>query len=413
MKKLIVFFVILIITTISSTIFAMDNTDILLNIKQYSKDIILNDTQIKNLNENIIDIIPSVINIFDLGTSLKKDTIKKYIKNISIKSAYPRYSINKTLLSDNYYSNLYNNMNLSKLKEDNILKFGIIISRSSLKKFPTSDCAFSSTTSSYDRFLETTLYVGEPIVILQESADSKFYFVAMYNYMGWVNKDNIALCNRDLLKMYVSCPNFITITANNTLSMKNNIQLDLGSKIPLLSVDVNYNLVGLIPAKRNDGSLYFIRDSIYRIDCYKGYMNYSTRNLIKITTKLIGEPYGWGGSNNARDCSSYVMDVFRVFGINFPRNTNEQENIPAYTKKIISINDFDTLDIGTLLFMDNHVMIYLGTYNNIQYIIHDTPGYFINKKYIDKNGVTISPLNIYSSKNISYKKLIYKAITIK
>jgi len=413
MKKLIVFFITLTIATISSNVFAMNNTDILLNIKQYSNEAILNDAQINELNKNIINTIPSVIDIFDLGSSLKGDTIKEYIKNISIRSNASRYSTDGTLLNDNYYTSIYNNMNLGNLNNTNILKFGIIVSRSSLKKFPTTDCAFSSTTSSYDRFLETTLYVGEPIVILQESADSKFYFVAMYNYMGWVNKNNIALCSRDLLYMYATCPNFLTITNNNTLSMNNNIQLDLGSKLPLLAVDINYNLVGLIPAKRTDGSLYFIRDSIYRIDCYKGYMDYSTRNLIKITTKIIGEPYGWGGSNNSRDCSSYVMDVFRVFGINLPRNTNEQENIPAHTKKIMNTHDFSTLDIGTLLFMDNHIMIYLGTYQDIQYIIHDTPGYFINKKFIKANGVTISKLDIYSSKNISYKKLIYKAITLK
>ncbi|MFO7637354.1 MAG: NlpC/P60 family protein [Clostridia bacterium] len=28
---------------------------------------------------------------------------------------------------------------------------------------------------------------------------------------------------------------------------------------------------------------------------------------------FLGEPYGWGGMNNARDCSALVMDVFRTF----------------------------------------------------------------------------------------------------
>ena len=410
MKKILT--VLMVITLILSFTINVHANDLLnyFNSINYNNETILSDQEIINFNDSIEKDVLSVNNsILDLSTINSLD-IFNFIKTISIKSNYNRYSSSKELLDDEYYNLLYENINIDGIYET---KYGLITRRTPLKKFPTTDKAFSSITSIYDRFLESTLYVGEPITILHESLDEKWYFISMYNYMGWVNKDDIALTSLEVINMYINCPNFITITSPNTLSVNNSIQLDLGSNIPLLSVDKNYDLVGLIPTRNINGQLYFIKDAINRIDSYKGYMDYTTKNLINITLKLIGEPYGWGGDNNARDCSSFVMDIYRVFGIKLPRNTDQQELVPSYSKEIHSSSDFNNLSTGSLLFMNGHIMIYLGNHNGINYMIHDTPGYYSNGKYINANGVTINDFNIYSSSGIKYENLIYKAITIK
>ena len=45
--------------------------------------------------------------------------------------------------------------------------------------------------------------------------------------------------------------------------------------------------------------------------------------------KFLGERYGWGHSYNARDCSGFVSEVYRSFGVQLPRNTRDQGVSPA------------------------------------------------------------------------------------
>jgi len=410
MKKLTSLLLVLIIIFSFNTKIDANNLFDYFSTYPYSKEVILNEKQIVDFNLQINDTLSSVNNsILDFSkiTPLK---LQSLIYSISKKPTYKRYSSNHELLDDLYYTNLFKNIDIQT--EHNI-KYGIVTKRTHLKTFPTHDKVYSSITSTYDRFLESTLYLGEPLTILHESLDKNWYFISMYNYMGWVNKADIAISNKQVIKMYTTCPNVITITSKNTLSVNSHKQLDLGSNIPLISIAKNYDLVGLIPARNSNGSLYFIKDNINRIDCYKGFMPYTIDNTINIALKLINEPYGWGGANNSRDCSSYAMDIYRVFGIKLPRNTDQQELIPGTSTTITSLTNFNNLPIGSLLFMNGHVMIYLGTHNNKSYIIHDTPGFYENGKFINANGVTISTLDIYNSKAIKYVDLIYKAITIK
>ncbi|MBN2853840.1 MAG: SH3 domain-containing protein [Clostridia bacterium] len=379
----------------------------------FDRQLILSGQEIEQYNLSVMDTVDAVDDILFDNLLISHDDLIQAVTQISVIPDVLRYSHSGQKLTGEYYDSIIENMNLQAAEDLNPIHYGIVVTRTKMKTFPTDDSIYSSPSSKYDRFLETTLYAGEPVAVLYESLDLNWFFVKMYNYSGWVKKSDIASCSSELLSMYMDCPNFLTITSANTLTTSSHIQLDLGSRFPLLAVDMNYNLIGLIPARNESGQLYFIKDSIERIDCTKGFLEYSTSNVMKIAFKVLDEPYGWGGDLNARDCSSYVMDVFRVFGIRLPRNTSQQENIPGEVVSINSSDDYNALIPGSLLFMNGHVMIYLGEYGGKRFIIHDTPGYYSNGKFINANGVVITTLSIYSSIGLPYEQLIYRSVTIK
>ncbi len=79
-----------------------------------------------------------------------------------------------------------------------------------------------------------------------------------------------------------------------------------------------------------------------------------------------------------RDCSGYIMDVFRCFNIQLPRNSAEQAEA---SNAVIFVEDMDrktrlklfkSVPGGiSLLRMPGHIMIYLGEFNGTPYAIHD------------------------------------------
>lgn len=114
-------------------------------------------------------------------------------------------------------------------------------------------------------------------------------------------------------------------------------------------------------------------------------------------------------------------------GVYIPRNTGEQENRSFGEALSLENREFedkkkilDSTLPSSILYMNGHVMIYLGKYENDYYIIHDTVGFYISRicdkkegdlKYIKANGVTISPMSItYTTDGENY---IRKIKTIK
>ncbi|RAO99673.1 hypothetical protein PW5551_02630 [Petrotoga sp. 9PW.55.5.1] len=75
------------------------------------------------------------------------------------------------------------------------------------------------------------------------------------------------------------------------------------------------------------------------------------------------------------------MDIFESFGIYLPMDTKYQENyIPApkisFTHNIKERRkSLNSLTTGDLLFMKDHVMMFLGKVENEFFVIHQGAGY--------------------------------------
>ena len=157
-------------------------------------------------------------------------------------------------------------------------------------------------------------------------------------------------------------------------------------------------------------------------DVSAGFTDYSVKNVLIQAFKFLGEPYGWGGMNNARDCSAFVADVYRSFGIIFPRNSDQQEKMKGYISfngksREERIKILDSLKPGTPLYMPGHAMIYLGRWQDRHYIIHDVPTVYRKESdgrltAVRLDQVSVTPLDVLNSKGHEYIMLLTTAVVL-
>src|SRR3546814_7378157 len=91
----------------------------------------------------------------------------------------------------------------------------------------------------------------------------------------------------------------------------------------------------------------------------------SRANLIRQAFKFLGERYGWGHSYGTRDCSGFVSEIYRSFGVQLPRNTSAQSVSPALNRLAFDAGDSrdkrmeaaSGLQVGDLVYIPGHVMM--------------------------------------------------------
>src|SRR5665648_236012 len=304
-----------------------------------------------------------------------------------------------------------------------------IYKKEDIRAFPT-DTVFAEDPKGidFDLFQLTVLPVGSPIAILHQSKNGKWYYIQSMIYKGWVKRENTALAkNKKDVFDYVNSDKFLMVTESRIETEPNpfineisNILFQMGDKIPLIdfdeipeSIPIN-NLhaqspqgcyIVKIPIKDEEEHLEFRLALVARSnELYEGYLPYTRGNIIRQAFKLLGERYGWNGMFIRRDCSQFIMNVYRTMNIIIPNFTKMQEE-GAAGKSIKfggSIKDrediLNQLEPGDPLHLKGHVVMYLGKAANNYYIIHSGAGYGIKNedgsvKPVTVHGVFISEVH--------------------
>ena len=93
-----------------------------------------------------------------------------------------------------------------------------------------------------------------------------------------------------------------------------------------------------------------------------------------------------GGTKYCRDCSSLLVDVFSVFGLQLPRNSRQQmqmvgvERCPDNREQKQQF--IAALPSASVLYFPGHAMLYLGSQGNALEILHSV--YAIGLPAVDK-----------------------------
>nr|WP_276515413.1 SH3 domain-containing protein [Pseudidiomarina sediminum] len=315
-----------------------------------------------------------------------------------------------------------------------------------MRTFPTLDKLYSEgLDTDIDRFQETGVFPGMPLAILHTSADGQWYLAQSYHYLAWVQAKDVAIGDREVVLNYTEKAPFAVVTeakvhTNYTPSFPaaSEVQLDMSTKLPLLSAaETGHNVHGQnpfasytveLPIRNDDGSLDFTPALIPRHnDVTVGYLPYTEANIIDQAFKFLGERYGWGHDFNARDCTGFVLEVYRTMGIDMPRNSGQQA-YGAYGDTILYDKDasneeklarLDAANVGDLIYVPGHVVIYLGKIDGEHYVIHDVHG----MSYTDSNGdyykgtlngVSVTPLTTLGfGKNDTYLDRIYSIKSVR
>ncbi len=247
------------------------------------------------------------------------------------------------------------------------------------------------------------LRVNEPFLIKQYCEyNGKAYYWGMSSHLsGWVNAAHIAVCKdrdtwKDAFEVDPAGKDFVVVTGDKIYtepSLKvpktSGVKLVIGTVLKLIPTSNipdafgerwAYNSYAVyLPTRDTQGNYEKVPALLpQHSDVSVGYLPMTQSNLLKVAFNCLGNRYGWAGMLDSMDCSLYTRAVYLCCGLNMPRNTTWQQNVP---ETLFSMKDMTNaqknaflskLPAGSLLYFPGHTMIFLGMDNGIGYVISDT-----------------------------------------
>lgn len=358
-----------------------------------------------------------------LPDRLGRRTVEAWIQGLSTRPAQPRFSA-AGVVDDATLDAWMDALALDTLPARITPRFGLVVRRADLRAFPTTTRVFSqSGDTDIDRFQEDALFPGTPVAVLHASRDGDWLFVESERYRAWIEARHVAIGARDAVADYVvRAADGVVVTGATARTVftpdapaVSDVQLEMGVRLPRADWDSNSVLHGQVPAfghivelpvRGDDGALSFSPALLpAAADVAEDVLPYTRAALIRQAFKFLGERYGWGHSYNARDCSGFVSEIYRSFGILMPRNTSAQAISPALdrievTPEMLHAQRLQLLreaDVGDLVFIPGHVMMIIGHIDGEPWVIHDTAGMSVRDASgaitrLPLNGVVVTPV---------------------
>lgn len=191
------------------------------------------------------------------------------------------------------------------------------------------------------------------------------------NYLGWIEEESLNIVNLNGFKRWENMKKVIFVDYFGFVYS----QKDKKS-IPVSDLSMG-NILGF---EKNEGdwfkvilpdgrSGYVEKNSVVDLEKWKKSAKPSVENIISTAKKFVGFPYLWGGTSvRGFDCSGFTKVVFKMNGLELPRDADQQSQLGV---EIDPGKDFENLKPGDLLFFGQraedgkperitHVGIYLG-----------------------------------------------------
>ncbi len=323
-----------------------------------------------------------------------------------------------------FWTQVFENRNLSQISPMNRLRYGYTVERCNMRMAPVEELITATKENDYFCELQvSSILINEPVIVIHESADGKWYYIFSGFCSGWVESRYVGLCsNRKEWTEYGEMEEFLIVTGDRfSLEVDTNykeiseLTLYMGTKLKLVPYD---NYVGgknervpyecyivEVPIKDEKGRLRYIYGFVpVSRDVNVGYLRFTKENLIAQMFKVNGNRYGWGGMYNARDCSQYIMELYKTFGFSFGRNSATQAKMPFATYDVEEASDeekkalLDEIPVGSIIYFPGHVMMYLGKVKGEYYVISATGRMLAadekNEDEIYAHTTLITPLSI-------------------
>tara|TARA_R110002073_G_scaffold279026_1_gene442951 strand:+ start:211224 stop:212429 length:1206 start_codon:yes stop_codon:yes gene_type:complete len=244
--------------------------------------------------------------------------------------------------------------------------------------------------------LATQATLGTPVKVYKNDGD--WYLVQTPdNYLAWVDRGGIEILkNEEFIKWKstkkIIYTNLTGYSYESPTSKQVVSDLVAGSILELvddndLFYKVNYPDGRLAYIKKGEAQVY---------DTWLATLNPTTASLEATSKRLMGIPYLWGGtSTKGVDCSGFTKTVYFLNGMVLPRDASQQVNTGNVIDKT---KDFNTLDVGDLLFFGNQAtdstkqrVVHVGMWIGNNEFIHSSGRVHISS--FDKNATNYDAYN--------------------
>ena len=362
--------------------------------------VVLTPAQIAAQNARMHD-DPSIHDLEALPAHIDGEHVRGWIQALAGLPERERFDVHGAPVPQADLARIQANLALDAVPDSQPARHGMVVRRADLRAFPTRLRVFHSAgDTDIDRFQESALFPGDPVVVVHESRDGNWFFVVSQRYAAWIETQNVAEGERDAIHEWGRRAPFLVVTgatARTAHTPENpgvsDVQLEMGVRVPVLADwpamdEVNGQLPAAahvieLPVRGDDGRLSFAPALLPRsADVASDYLPLTEANIIRQAFKFLGERYGWGHSYNARDCSGFVSEIYRSFGVLIPRNTSRQSITPVLNRLAFSAEDdhdariaaLADAHVGDLVYIPGHVMMVIGHVDGEPFVIHDTSG---------------------------------------
>ncbi len=388
--------------------------------------VVLTSLEIGALNRTILEKTDQMADIASLPPAVSHEQLIEYLLYDPIPDV-TRFDLHGKRIKKEFFAKLYRNMNLGEVRESNEVKFAVVVRRADIRAFPTDEPVLKWPGSlEFDTVQYSSVYPPERVALLHTSRDGRWGFFQTGTVRGWMRLDNVAFEEREKADVAAGKPLVVTGSHVNVYSdrklEKLLARLPMGDALQLRrEKGVSSPWVVKFPEKAGD-SLKWVNGYVdAHADARVGFLPYTKRNVLTQAFKMLGEKYGWGGKNGRRDCSEFVKDIFASMGIKLPRNSHEQSSVGVILAKKAGSGSGTEIagalkeaEPGiTLLGLDRHIMLYIGSKNGEPYVIHQFVGYRTGKRFRMVNRVAVTSLSPGGrSKRGSFKSRIRSVIEV-
>lgn len=378
--------------------------------------LLLDERQIAAQNARLFQVDASMNDLQRLPATLTRSQVRETIQALSARPRGALFKESGDELPQSAIDELIDAVNIRAIAEQQPIGYGLVVRRADLRTFPTRLRVFHSPSETdIDRFQESAVFPGTPVVITHTSKDGEWLFVVTPRYEAWIERNHVAEGSAVQVLEYTRKEPYVVVTGSSVRTVfspedprVSELQLEMGVRTPLLTdwpadqpvngQHPNSAHVVELPVRGEAGELQFVAALLPRAaDVRTHYLPLTEANLVRQSFKFLGERYGWGHSYNARDCSGFVSEIYRSFGVQLPRNTRDQGVSPAFDRIALSPQDtreqrlelLRSLRVGDLIYIPGHVMMVIGRDRGLPYVIHDTA----NVAYRNGSGIVRVPVN--------------------
>ncbi len=302
------------------------------------------------------------------------------------------------------------------------LAWALVTRRAALRAVPTNEAVFAERgDTDLDRMQESAFFPGTPVAVQHASADSRWRFVVGATYAAWIEDDALAMTDRATALGFAARATrtvldpVARLTTTPEAPAVSALALDMGVALPErrdapLSQPVNgqsalASFIVEVPTRSEDGRLRIANALLPRSAAsHDGPLPASRAHVMRQAFRFLGERYGWGHANDARDCSGFVAEIYRSVGITLPRNTGDQARSPALLREPLDGLDraarraaVGRLAPGDLIYLPGHVVMVVGHDADGPWVIHSV--HRLRTRDADgalrawpANGVVVTPL---------------------
>lgn len=236
--------------------------------------------------------------------------------------------------------------------------------------------------------METQVLFGELVEIIESSGNWTKVRILADQYEGWVDNKNFIYIDEKNIQPYLNAKTVLTsILGGAVNSNHEKIILPGGAILP------NYDPLN---------NTFVINEKIFRLLEPNSTYYPEAENIVNLAKQYLNCPYLWGGKTALGiDCSGLTQVVYKMVGIQLPRNASQQAEIG----KLVSF--IEEAKPGDLMFFDNpegkitHVGIYLGNHK----IIHASGKVLIDS--VDNHGIYREKLKKYTHTLRLIKRILY------